>query len=245
MRPLEQLTGAPVCAFARMILVGDLNVSGRAVPRDRSANSPATEPPTTRNARRAMRNLRCFMRRFASAISGSTDTARRGTYNVIELLLLVLGATVKAAQGSFLSTGSSERPLVSSSILRMFMDRIRRYLSERKAGPQVIEGGLDHLVSRWSRTGAKVPARSGEWTWEEWLSDLGTRQIIQDLFDRFPEARETSGEVAEADGLFFSTSRVSDSCQWGDRDQQAHGWTPEKNWWYWRAPPDGFWRSPN
>ena len=100
----------------------------------------------------------------------------------------------------------------------MLMDRIGRYLSEREVGPRVIEGGLDYLISRWSRTAAKVATRSGEWVWEEWLNDLDTRQIIQDLFDRFPEAREVSGEVGEADGLFLSTSRVIDYCQWGDRN---------------------------
>jgi hypothetical protein len=101
----------------------------------------------------------------------------------------------------------------------------------------VIEGGLSYLVTRWERLASEVDAVKRQWLWEEWLNDLDVREIIQDLFDNVPESRIALDVVERADKRFASATIPTDECQWGDYNAERHGWTPDKNWWYWCEPP--------
>jgi hypothetical protein len=117
------------------------------------------------------------------------------------------------------------------------MDAIRRHLERREVGPHVIEGGLDYLVSGWERLASQVEGGSERWMWEEWLNDLDGREIIQDLLDHVPESRKALAAVERADERFAASTIPTDECVWGDGTAARHGWTREKNWWYWRDPP--------
>src|SRR6476619_6215523 len=117
------------------------------------------------------------------------------------------------------------------------MDPIRRHLEQRGVAAHVVEGGLDYLVSTWEQTAAETEA--GEWWWgyEDWLDDLDTRNIIQDLFDNVPESRTAVDAVERADKQFDASTIPTDECQGSDANAARRGWTPERNWWYWREPP--------
>ena len=120
------------------------------------------------------------------------------------------------------------------------MDAIRRHLEGKEVAPHVVEGGLDYLVRRWQTTASEVAAANEQWMWEEWVNDLDTREILQDLMDNVPESRLALADVEAADKLFAASTVRTEACQWGDENARHHGWTPGKNWWYWRAPPNPF-----
>ena len=117
------------------------------------------------------------------------------------------------------------------------MDAIRRHLERRKVSEAVIEGGLDGLVSDWAELASTVEAGVARWMWEEWLNDLDGREIIQDLLDHVPESRTALAAVEPADERFGASTIPTEQCVWGDGTASRHGWTREKNWWYWRDPP--------
>lgn len=116
------------------------------------------------------------------------------------------------------------------------MDAIRRHLEQREVGPHVVEGGLDYLVSSWERLASQVEAGNEQWVWEEWVNDLDGREIIQDLLDNVPESQAALEAVVLADKRFTASTIRTDECQWGDHNAARHGWTRDKNWWYWRKP---------
>jgi hypothetical protein len=62
----------------------------------------------------------------------------------------------------------------------------------------VIEGGLDYLVGRWQKIAEQVEGREERWLWEEWVNDLDVREILQDVFDKVPEAQVALPLIEEA-----------------------------------------------
>lgn len=89
------------------------------------------------------------------------------------------------------------------------------------------------------RNGRLPPTRlRGEerWYWEEWVNDLDTREILQDLFDHVPESRAGLAAVEAADKRFTASTTITDECEWGADNAARHGWAREKQWWYWRKP---------
>jgi hypothetical protein len=66
------------------------------------------------------------------------------------------------------------------------------------------------------------------WTWEEWLNDLDTREILEDLFDSVPGSQRARPAIEEADARFRGAASAADDCVWGERNRESHGWTREK-----------------
>ncbi len=117
------------------------------------------------------------------------------------------------------------------------MDAIREYLErENVAAPHVIEGGLEWLVARWRRTATRAESGEQHWVWEDWVNDLDTRNIIQNLLEHVPESRGSLPQIEEADARFRNGTVESHRCVWGEENAEKHGWTSEKEWWYWRQP---------
>jgi hypothetical protein len=117
------------------------------------------------------------------------------------------------------------------------MDAIRCHLARREVADHVIDGGIDYLVGKWERIASQVEGGSERWVWEEWVNHLDGREIIQDPFDNVPESRTALDAVDRADERFAASTIPTDECEWGDGTAERHGWTREKNWWYWRKPP--------
>jgi hypothetical protein len=117
------------------------------------------------------------------------------------------------------------------------VDSVRAHLKQREALDEVIDGGVDYLVREWSRIATAVEGRREKWMWEEWVNDLDTREMLRDLLEHVPESRATTPAIEAADARFLSAGRETDECEWGTANAARHGWTPEKNWWYWRQPP--------
>lgn len=120
------------------------------------------------------------------------------------------------------------------------MDPIRSHLARREAGGHVIDGGLDYLVEAWKRIATHVEVGDEVWMWEEWLNDLDTRELLQDLLDNVPESRRAVAEIEAADARFRRAAIATEQCAWGERNARRHGWTRDRNWWYWTEPPNGY-----
>jgi hypothetical protein len=116
------------------------------------------------------------------------------------------------------------------------VDAIRRHLEQREVSQPTIEGGLDGLVRDWEELASEVEAGVARWMWEEWLNDLDTREILQDLLDNVPESRYALQAIEVSDKRFAASTISTDECEWGDENAARYGWTREKNWWYWRKP---------
>jgi len=132
---------------------------------------------------------------------------------------------------TFPNAGPAESGIV------LTVDAIRRHLEKREVSQPAIEGGLDGLVSDWQELASEVEAGAARWMWEEWVNDLDTREILQDLLDNVPESRKALQAIEAADKRFAASTISTDECEWGDKNAARYGWTREKNWWYWRKPP--------
>jgi len=116
------------------------------------------------------------------------------------------------------------------------VDAVRTYLKRSGVGQHVIDGGLEHLLDTWATVASAVERRD-EWMWEEWMNDVDSRQILQDVLDHVPTSASALPQIKDADTRFLVNAVETDECQWGAENASRHGWTAEKNWWYWRRPP--------
>lgn len=86
------------------------------------------------------------------------------------------------------------------------------------------------LVRRWERIAARPVALDDD----DWLNDLDVRQLLHehDPAELVPYRER----VRLADQRFRAATQRVDACLWGAANAERHGWTPRRNWWYWRAP---------
>jgi hypothetical protein len=100
----------------------------------------------------------------------------------------------------------------------------------------VVEGGLAGLTTEWARIASDVE-NNATWVWEEWLNDLDTRQLLHELLEDVPDADVALPKVIASDARFRKFAQPTDECAWGHVNAAHHGWTRERNWWYWTEPP--------
>ncbi len=118
-------------------------------------------------------------------------------------------------------------------------DSIREYLQSKHYAKHVINGGLEALLSRWEWLVNSV-AHGHEWGYEEWVNEMSGRRILEEVLALLPleEQVSTRAHVTELDERLKSyLIPVSD----GIIDSKAirrHGYTPERDWWYFHFPPN-------
>lgn len=116
-------------------------------------------------------------------------------------------------------------------------DPVRSFLQERGCPDSVVRRGLRGLVEAWERTVREV--RAGyPLGLDDYLNDMDCRQLIEDVFRTIPDARTPTlaGRVREADALLRHLLQPARECLWGAEAAAAHGWMPEKEWWYFQRP---------
>ena len=116
-------------------------------------------------------------------------------------------------------------------------DAIRRFLSERGCPDDVVEAGLEGLVSGWEHTVGQV-ASGYPLGLDDYLNDLDGRQLLDEALDLAPWAAGAAlrQRVSEADTRMKSVVVPASECLWGAAVAEAEGWTPEHEWWYFRLP---------
>ena len=117
-------------------------------------------------------------------------------------------------------------------------DPVRQFLRERGAAAHVIHGGLEGLLRGWEQTVEAVRDGYPLDTLDDYLNDLDGRQILAEALAVAPpeDAERMRRRLAAADARFGSLVEPTARCLWGDRAAAAHGWAPDRSWWYWRRP---------
>ena len=117
-------------------------------------------------------------------------------------------------------------------------DAVRRFLRARGSPAHVVEEGLEGLVRGWEETVERVAAGYPLDTIEDYLNDLDGRQLLDEALPvASPRAgRAARGRVEVADARFHALATPTTRCLWGDRAAEEHGWSIERNWWYWSRP---------
>lgn len=114
---------------------------------------------------------------------------------------------------------------------------VQDWLRSRGCPDHVIEGGAEGLLLQWERVAASCSRPYGGGL-EDWLNDLDDRHLLFELVQELPEAFSESfdARLARADASLREATRVLPDCVWGDDLAVENGWSPEVEWWYWRAP---------
>jgi len=114
---------------------------------------------------------------------------------------------------------------------------VTEWLQARGCPEHVVEGGAEGLLLQWERLAAGC-SRLYVGGLEDWLNDLDDRHMLFELAQELPEviSEAFDARLATADVNLRSGTRVVPECVWGDELALANGWSPEVEWWYWRAP---------
>lgn len=116
-------------------------------------------------------------------------------------------------------------------------DLIREFLQEKGCPNNLIEGGLSGLVESWERIVDSI-VTGYSLTLDDYLNDLDLRQLLDETLNLAPAAEKSSllNRVQEADEQMQAVTLLADECLWGNEVAAEEGWTPQKNWWYYRIP---------
>jgi hypothetical protein len=119
-------------------------------------------------------------------------------------------------------------------------DPVRDFLGKKGCPEPVLDGGLPGLVENWEQV-VEAVRKGYALTLDDYLNDLDGRQMIEEALQLAPEAeREKMRErVGRADKKMRGLIEPAGKCLWGSEVAEAEGWTPEKNWWYFRRPQKG------
>lgn len=115
------------------------------------------------------------------------------------------------------------------------MDPVRAFLKQRGCAEHVVHGGLGGLVQAWEKIVEHVK-RGYSLGLDDYLNDMDVRQVLDEAL-RLTRPKESYLErVRGADEAMLLVVRTTGRCLWGKKNASEHGWSPEKNWWYFAVP---------
>lgn len=121
----------------------------------------------------------------------------------------------------------------------------REYLRSKPYPSHFVAGGVEQLVSDWERTAQSVAAGEEQYQ-DDYLNDMDGRAIIEEVLSHLGGGSETTRKRVEAaDRLIRKHLVPTDECIWGETNALKHGYTREKDWWYYHRPKvvDRTWRT--
>lgn len=116
-------------------------------------------------------------------------------------------------------------------------ESVRDLLRRRGAPDRVVEAGLPGLLASWERTAREVEDgyRLGL---DDYLNDLDGRQLLDDAWgaaNDLERARLVS-RLGDADRRMRTALVDAGRCLWGEDVARYHGWSVEREWWYFMRP---------
>ena len=116
-------------------------------------------------------------------------------------------------------------------------DAVRRFLSERGCPDEVVDAGLEGLVSEWERTVDQVSS-GYPLGLDDYLNDLDGRQLIEEVMTLAPWALNPamSRRLHAVDERMKALVVPAPKCLWGEAVADSEGWTAEQEWWYFTMP---------
>ena len=117
------------------------------------------------------------------------------------------------------------------------LDPVRDYLRSKGCPQHVIKGGLERLVDAWEKTVASI-VQGYEFGLDDYLNDLDGRQLISEAMaiDEVAGQLKYGERVQRADERMRKVVRLTEKCLWGNAAAKRHGWSADKNWWYFSVP---------
>lgn len=117
-------------------------------------------------------------------------------------------------------------------------DAVRTFMRERGLADEVVDEGVEGLLSRWEQAAREAELETYPFGIEDWLNDLDGRQVMHDLAAAVPDAfgDHTRARLDEADARVEAATEKSAACLWGPKLAKRMGWKPAREWWYWRVP---------
>lgn len=94
--------------------------------------------------------------------------------------------------------------------------------------------GLNYLIPRWQQFAGIYAAT--ESSLYEWLNDLDSRKIIDEILDVLPADERTNVEhdLKNPDATVIANTFEINECVWGSEVEVAEGYNRKKNWYYYR-----------
>ncbi len=96
---------------------------------------------------------------------------------------------------------------------------------------------LPGLIAQWARIADYIERR--ETDGHDVPADVAVRHEIATRLRTRPTSAETREMLAELDAQFVAGTVESVSCIAGTEQAVAAGWTPTREWYYWRVPAEG------
>jgi hypothetical protein len=113
---------------------------------------------------------------------------------------------------------------------------VRDFLRHRGAAEHVIRGGLEGLVRAWERAVRDV--ERGSVDIDDYLNDADGRQLLEETLAHVAAERRALVEqrVHALDERIARHLDEAGECLWGAHAAREHGWSPAREWWYFRRP---------
>jgi hypothetical protein len=101
----------------------------------------------------------------------------------------------------------------------------------------VCEHGFPYLLESWAKTVSALEAGYDS-LFDEYLNDVDSRKIIDELSIHASDAERAVVEASlpALDSRFVAATRPIAMCVWGDQNATKYGYSPERDWWYYRLP---------
>lgn len=115
------------------------------------------------------------------------------------------------------------------------MDSVREFLKQRGAAEHIVQGGLAGLVEAWERVVDSVKLGYA-FGLEDYLNDMDVRQLLDEALATAPSEHAYVQRVLRADETMRRVVKPIGGCLWGEKNAAEHGWSTEKNWWYYAVP---------
>jgi len=116
-------------------------------------------------------------------------------------------------------------------------ESVREFLRRRGAPDTVVARGMPGLIESWERTATAIE-QGYAFGLDDYLNDMDARQLIDDAWGAASdhERRRVEDRLADADRRVRERLVERSHCLWGDGVAQYHGWSRERNWWYFMQP---------
>ncbi|MFY9554330.1 MAG: hypothetical protein WAV20_05145 [Blastocatellia bacterium] len=116
-------------------------------------------------------------------------------------------------------------------------DPVREYLRNKGCAQHVIDRGLQGLVRDWEKTVESIE-QGYKLGLDDYLNDMDGRQLIEETLaiDRGANASRHRERVRRADEHLRKLVTPVARSLWGDEAAVEHGWSAERNWWYFSEP---------
>lgn len=116
-------------------------------------------------------------------------------------------------------------------------DPIRNYLRKKGCSEHVVKTGLAGLIETWETIVTEI-SHGYDLTMEDYLNDMDTRQLIQEVapLATTPAQKSLVKKLNRIDAIMRTLIEPTMTSLWGDAVAAEHGWLPEHHWWYFHRP---------